>query len=231
MRNRFAFLIFSLWITVFNYAQNSSVVFSIKPVYNLQTVFLKDSAFVSNDGNSLQIDVLKFYISHIQLFKNGNLVAKENASFHLIDASGSCAFNLDLSNHETLVYDELRFCLGIDSLTNNSGAFGGPLDPTLGMYWTWQSGYINFKLEGKNPICQTRNHEFVFHLGGFKYPYNAMQNVSLALQSKGDINLSFDLAKLIGLIDLQSKNHIMSPGSDGLEISKIAASCFKVLEN
>jgi hypothetical protein len=37
-----------------------------------------------------------------------------------------------------LKYDQIQFQLGIDSLTNVSGAMGGDLDPTKGMYWTWQ---------------------------------------------------------------------------------------------
>ena len=39
--------------------------------------------------------------------------------------------------------------LGVDSVLNYNGVHEGALDPINGMYWTWQTGYIHCKLEGK----------------------------------------------------------------------------------
>ncbi len=105
----------------------------------------------------MRIDALKFYISNIQFFKSGRVVFKENNSFHLIDAAQSYSETLSVADSEDIRFDEVRFSIGIDSATNTAGVLGGDLDPTKGMYWTWQSGYINFKLEGTSTICNTKN--------------------------------------------------------------------------
>ena len=59
----------------------------------------------------------------------------------------------------------IYFQIGIDSLTNVSGDLDGDLDPALGMYWAWNSGYINMKLEGKSSSCKSVKKEFQFHIG------------------------------------------------------------------
>ena len=70
--------------------------------------------------------------------------------------------SLALQIPSNIPFSKLKFQLGIDSLTNVSGAMGGDLDPTKGMYWTWQSGYINMKIEGKSNSCKTRKNQFQF---------------------------------------------------------------------
>lgn len=57
----------------------------------------------------------------------------------------------------------VRLTLGVDSTTNAAGVHCCALDPANGMYWSWQSGYIQFKLEGKEKNGQQLN----LHLGGF----------------------------------------------------------------
>jgi len=48
----------------------------------------------------------------------------------------------------------------VDSLANVSGAMSNDLDATKGMYWSWQSGFINLKIEGKSASCKTRKINF-----------------------------------------------------------------------
>ena len=116
----------------------------------------------------------------------------------------------------------------IDSVTNVSGALGGDLDPTKGMYWTWQSGYINFKLEGKSNLCPTRKNEFHFHLGGYLHPYNALKTVKLKVQQSTDIAVVFDVKKLFSAIDLKSTNQIMTPMKEAVLISEKVAQAFSI---
>ena len=76
-------------------------------------------------------------------------------------------------------FNTIAFNLGIDSITNVSGAQGGDLDPTKGMYWAWQSGFINIKLQGTSNSCPPPKNEFEFHLGGYQYPFNSLQTIIL----------------------------------------------------
>ena len=41
------------------------------------------------------------------------------------------------------------FSMGVDSLKQAKPLYSGDLNPLKNMYWTWQSGYIQLKAEGK----------------------------------------------------------------------------------
>lgn len=45
----------------------------------------------------------------------------------------------------------------------------GDLDPLNGMYWAWNSGYINMKIEGITPKCQDATIYFNFILVDIKH--------------------------------------------------------------
>lgn len=79
---------------------------------------------------------------------------------------------LDLSKSESLLHtvkypEGSRLYFGIDSQTQVQATRSGALDPIHGMYWTWQSGYIQWKMEG---VMKTDTQEFPIelHLGGFQ---------------------------------------------------------------
>lgn len=44
---------------------------------------------------------------------------------------------------------DITFSLGVDSLKQAKPLYSGDLNPLKYMYWTWQSGYIQLKAEGK----------------------------------------------------------------------------------
>lgn len=209
-------------------AQSNTIQISIAPTFDGEIIQLADSAFIGNDAGDLQIEVLKFYISDFQFYKEGNLVLREQNSYHLIDAADMKTWNLSIENLQEVGFDEVRFNLGIDSNTNAGGVLGGDLDPTKGMYWTWQSGYINFKLEGKSPECITRKNAFTFHLGGFLAPNYALQSLSFRVDDPQQINLHLDVAQIMQGIDLKTQNHIMSPSLDAVNLSRIVAASFKI---
>ena len=213
------------------FSQNNSIQFSISPTFGSTTLHLADSAFTANDSTHLKITEVKFYISEIQFLKNGRIVLEEKNSFHLVDASEINSLKISIDNKQNISFDQLKFNLGIDSATNVSGAMGGDLDPTKGMYWTWQSGYINFKLEGTTNLCPTRKNEFEFHLGGYQQPNYCLQTLSFPINNSGKINLKLDVQKILQQIDLAKTNHIMSPSAEAVLISKIVAKAFTVSQN
>lgn len=172
--------------------------------------------------DSLTFEALRFYVSSVKLLNDGKEVWAEKDSYHLLDASIPKSMEIRIPTNSSA--NELVFLLGTDSLTNVSGAMGGDLDPSKGMYWAWNSGYINFKLEGTSPACNTRNHEFEFHLGGYVYPNATVQEVRLPLSPSSVIKI--DLALFFKQVDLKSVNHIMSPSSKAVELAKLASGIF-----
>lgn len=181
-----------------------------------------------NENDSILIENLKFYISDVQFYENDLFLFKENRSYHLIDASDTSSLSFKIDIPKKVSFDRVKFNLGIDSITNSGGVQAGDLDPTTGMYWTWQSGYINVKLEGKSNICNTRNNGFVFHLGGFSDKLNALQTIFLELKNQTDLILNVDIQKMILAIDLPKQNHIMSPSNEAVFLSKQIAETFTI---
>lgn len=184
---------------------------------------------VASDSSIVTISKLKCYLSSFEFYMNDQLVFKEKNSYHLVDLFDSKT--IDLSLPKNVKYNIIKFAVGIDSLTSVMGAFGGDLDPTNGMYWTWQSGYINVMIEGKCSQCNTRINEFTLHLGGYQYPNNAYQEISLPVSSnKSSINIAFDLTKWISLIDLSSTPSVMSPSRNAVQLSFLFSQCFHIVK-
>jgi hypothetical protein len=183
-----------------------------------------DRFYKLKNGDSLKIETLSFYISEIELLKKETVVWKEHNSFHLIDAFKSNSLKIPSG----LQYDHIKFNLGIDSTTNVSGAMGGDLDPTRGMYWTWQSGYINFKLEGISNQCKNNKNEFTFHIGGYQQPFNSLQTILLSAKKKGNTTIVLDIEKLISQLNLSRQNHVMSPDKEAVAISKKISTAFSI---
>ena len=187
-----------------------------------------ESYYKFGKGDSIQFNTLKFYISNIECVEKNKTIWSENNSYHLVDISDNKSLKVSLIIPSKISFDQLNFNIGIDSITNVSGAMGGDLDPTKGMYWTWQNGYINIKLEGKSNVCNTRNNEFEFHLGGYQYPNYNMRKIELIVKDNSNLNVFIDLEKFISSIDLTNHHHIMEPSSGAMIVTNDFSKCFFV---
>ncbi len=204
-------------------AQNTTVIFT--PMFG-NKCFEQGKKYNMPGSDSIEITVLKFYISNIELQQNGQTVWKQDNSYHLIDGGQKNTMSIALENQSHMEFNQIRFNIGIDSITNHAGAMGGDLDPTLGMYWTWQNGYINFKLEGISPACMTRNNEFQYHIGGYSYPYNTLQEITIPVGDMQKINIDIAIEKILSGINFSKQHHIMSPCNEAVIISKQIAGAF-----
>jgi hypothetical protein len=217
--------------TVVLFAQTTSnTKLNFQPKFGNADLQLNDAVYTTKINDSIWIDVFKCYVSNIALLQNGKVVWQKKNSFHLINIANQQSLQLMLQTPAAIAFDAIQFNVGIDSVTNVSGAMGGDLDPTNGMYWTWQSGYINIKLEGRSNKCLTRNNAFTFHLGGYQYPFNALQKIIIPIEQKEKINIIIDVQKFISSIDLTSQNQIMSPGKSAMLLSNQFSTIFSELK-
>jgi len=199
------------------------------PAFGNSDLVLADSVYKLKSGDSIRFETLKFYISNIELLYGDKTVWKEENSFHLLDAANEKSLHISLTGAPNIPVIEIKFNVGIDSVTNVSGVMGGDLDPTKGMYWTWQSGYINFKLEGKSNMSKSRNNEFQFHLGGYEFPFNSCQTIVLNSTSAKP-TITIDIERFVNEIDFANENHIMTPGKEAVLLSKKLVSVFSIKE-
>lgn len=172
-------------------------------------------------GDSILINSLRFYLSYIQLCNDSFTAGSALKTHYLIDAANPASQKVNVLFNSDLKFNAIRFIIGIDSATNYRGASEGELDPTNGMYWTWQSGYINFKLDGRSNLSSSRNKEFSLHLGGYRYPFISQQQCSIAVnKNTADIKLYIQLDQLMGQLQWEQMSQVMSPGKTAVELSK-----------
>lgn len=192
----------------------------IEPRVNGQPLALGGRLYRSPAGDSLYVDLLRFYISAVRL-QGPDGSYSEPGSYHLIDAEEDDSQTIVLKNVPAGRYTTLSFLVGTDSLTNVSGALGGDLDPTKGMYWAWNSGYVNVKIEGRSDACPTRFHDFQFHIGGYMLLHATARAVVLPLKpaiisenTTTRIHVTADLERFFGKIKLAHTNSVMIPSGE-----------------
>lgn len=171
---------------------------------------------------TLSIHTFKCYVSGFRLlYADGS--STTNKDYHLLDIERPETFRFNVGGDPKKPLVKISFNIGIDSLTSVSGAMAGDLDPTKAMYWTWQSGYINMKIEGESPLCQTRKNAFQFHIGGYLKPNNALRNVELKTTKP---EIAIDLATFLSQIKLSEQNSVTIPGKDAMHLADLCVNMF-----
>ena len=205
--------------------EKDSLVITLLPTFGENPLKLNKTYF-SGNKDSVQISQFKFYISDLQITFSDNAVFTKNEKYSLIDIENPKSLRLPLCKQNGKVVTRIVFNIGIDSTTSVSGALAGDLDPTKGMYWAWQSGYINMKTEGKSASCKTRKNEFQFHIGGYRQPFYAMRKVDLYPISQS-LDVTVDIAEIFSKIQLKDSNSIMIPGKKAMEFADYSVLMFK----
>jgi hypothetical protein len=213
------FSIFFILISMVVIAQPQFHSLRFRFTFNGEDVELQKSYFSEAINDSIKLETAKFYVSNVHFKKGGNIVDTTSKIFYLIDLENKFSRDISFSSLGVKSSDTLEFAIGIDSLTNVSGAMGDALDPVNGMYWAWQSGYINFKIEGKSKICKTRNNVFQFHVGGYSSPYTAIQNFKFSIPKTDNVTIEIPLDDLLEKIDIRKTNEVMSPSVKSTQIA------------
>ena len=171
-------------------------------LFNNENISLNKSYSFKND--SISFSKIMFYIGYEH---------HEEIVYQLLDIQNKTSLELPESVNNRSV-----FFIGVDSLTNVSGAMGGDLDPSKGMYWAWQSGFINVKIEGVYKGCKTRKNKFQYHLGGYQKPNVTFQEIILPTDKLSQINLN--LTNFIKEAINNNWCEIMTPSNEAVQLSK-----------
>lgn len=140
-----------------------------------------DSTYTNSFGEQLIISRFRYYVCNIEI---SDTVARNtyrvSNQYFLVDEKdpGSKVISLQLPAGQ---YNKISFLLGVDSLKNVSGIQTGALDPLKDMFWTWKSGYVMAKLEGRSSASTLPHHMFEYHIGGFSGANNVLGRVGLPL--------------------------------------------------
>ncbi|MCF8430281.1 MAG: hypothetical protein K9G64_09130 [Bacteroidia bacterium] len=187
---------------------NLSVTFN--NTVNGKAINTSDTNYRNAAGNLYTINILKYYVTNVVLVAENNEVYYAN-NYNLINLEEPAQNTFILKGIPNAKYTKMKFILGVDSLRNTSGVQDGFLDPSYGMIWDWNTGYIFFKHEGnyKNTLNEIK--PLRLHLGKDISRGNVALDLPLVningITSK--LVIDFDLNKVYGAqntIDFNTDN-------------------------
>jgi hypothetical protein len=141
-----------------------SITFSMDYQFNGSPITYSSKNYSSLGGDTFTINNLKHYLSNITLTKMGG--GKVNlGNYHLLDGQHAPSTVFTIANVPAGHYTAVEFALGVDSARNYAGVQEGALDPAWGMFWTWNTGYIFFRINGNT----SKGKSYAYDLGGSEH--------------------------------------------------------------
>jgi hypothetical protein len=182
--------------------------------------FALNTEYTNASSEKYAVSKLWYYISNIRLKKSDGTeyVVPQDSSYFLVKEDVAASQELELSKVPQADYVGITFTIGVDSLRNTADVSKrtGALDIAgagASMYWSWNSGYIFFKMEGTSPQAPADangNHPFLFHVGGYGgYSSKTINNIKTKTLTFGsdkatvrsniapEVHLLFDIAKVM----------------------------------
>jgi hypothetical protein len=155
-----------------------------------QPLRLSTAYYKNQFGESFSVQQCKYYISAIRVTSADGTTQTLFAGSHLVDAADSSTLTLQIPTSSDQI-TAIRFIIGVrtgvdsgtgvDSAANTNGVQTGDLDPMLGMFWTWNTGYIYARLEGTSDSAHAPAHRFTWDVGGYRPGANATREITLSL--------------------------------------------------
>jgi hypothetical protein len=197
--------------------------------------------YINPLGEDFRVSAFKIYLGNFRLEnENNGVVASLKDAYFLLDLSKEKAMVTDLLLNEK-PFSRLVFQVGIDSILNVSGAQTGALDPMNGMFWTWNTGYINAKLEGSSSFSRNDDKAFTYHIGGFKsgeatqrmvrLPIPGQQEWVLEKSGYTEMVVSIDIDKWFRSthdLPISSVSNMMIPGPVSVKYADNYATMFNM---
>jgi hypothetical protein len=201
------------------------------PMWQGNTV-CADSVFsIVNSGDSLRISALRFYVYNIQFESENRIVWSSGDEHFLIDVFEKDGTGILTKVPTKSTVDHLSFTIGVDSTLQTTGAHSGALDPIQGMYWSWQSGYINWKLEAE-VVHAGQSNAIQWHVGGYRAPYETQRAVRLKVMNDSDsIQCGLQLDTLLRDWRVIAPAEVMSPSDKAMVLSDRFQSCFQIVSH
>lgn len=190
-----------------------------------QVETLKVNVHIEQEDPTVSVDVFRCYLSNFVINSDDGVEHVYPNEYHLVDLEDEESMQFDLTWRPDTKIENISFLIGTDSIVNVSGAFDGDLDPIHGMYWTWNSGYINIKLEGSKKV-DSGQQQFEFHIGGYAGGQATARKVTLSnVENSNELDIYIDLGKFLSIIDISKTGTVMSPGKKAVELADQFVKC------
>ena len=211
------------------------------PTMDGQPLVMNSKTYTNAAGEPFIVTVNKYFVSNFSLIGEDGTSVALSPSYFLVDADS--LRTVSITSVLKGRYTKVSFMIGVDSLKNVSGLQEGDLDPAgraKGMYWDWNAGYIQAKMEGKSPASNLVDSSLLYHIGGFAGQYNPLRMVTLdlptvlvmepnkapLLQIQSELSTWFAGPPAMLFKD---KGQVMTPGKESVSIANGYAKGYKVV--
>lgn len=156
------------------------------------------SIHTNSSGNQIKFSKLHYLMTDFVLVNSeGEEIALNSAAAYINMAEGRLEFALPNVPEDD--YSELRFLLGVDSMTNHQNpnlfAASSPLNPIINnLYWDWMKGFIFCSVEGYHYKDGQMKGAFAYHIGLDENLMNISIKNNFKVKKGTPLELNFDLA-------------------------------------
>jgi len=218
------------------YSAIDSIKIHITPVYNGLDLYL-DSSYNTIEGYGVKFTTISFFMSQL----NNQEDTINMSSIFDFREKGTLLLGA-AKDYNT--YSELQGLVGVDPINNHSDPSAFNTDSDLNienagtMHWSWNTGYIFIKIEGKADTLanETFNHNFSFHIGTDALLQTcSFENLSWEQTGENEhtLNLQLDLSSFLGAegnaIDLKDEFLTHSNNSEQLLSDKVVTNFINAL--
>lgn len=196
-----------------------------RTVYGSEPILWATKEYQSAQSGKIRFSDFAFYLSEFSWFDGKEKAIHEHQRVELLQANAE--------NDSLLIsgpFRPSRFCFrfGLDSAVQVSGRADNALDPALGMYWAWNTGYIQCRLEGYSTESKGKKGKFEFHLGGYSGNYATDFKMCLDLaETSGNPEILIDLKPLMDAVSLKKTWSVLTPGPQAWEFSRLIGLSFQ----
>lgn len=228
----------------------NNVTLEFSNMVGTQSLILDNSTYQNSSAESFSVSKLNYFISNVSFKNIAGTTVNLSDQYFLVKQNDANSLLPILKDVPSGDYTEISFTIGVDSVKSISPVEQrtGVLDPASygddNMYWSWNSGYIFFKMEGSSTaaINTAAPNKYQYHVGGFggrtAVTANNLRKVTLALPQtmhvrksiSPSIHLIADISKVFtgtNTVKLANAAVIMNPAL-ALPISTNYANMFSV---
>jgi hypothetical protein len=212
--SRPAWFILFLWSVISGVAEGQSAVVVHHQVKLGEVQVLLGEWQKADSNVSVRIDKLRWYLSLPTAGEKGSKA-------WLLDLADSASLDQQMSRP---VNNKISLLFGIDSAIQVGGVGTGALDPLRGMYWTWQTGYVQWKIEGAIRVDGLES-PLELHLGGFDGATKSQSMLSdyLIYPTTNSVIAEWDISPFLAEVVRRKKFGVMSPSPIAREYCRIIA--------
>ena len=173
------------------------IVLKFENIANRKKIIFNDSSYTNDFGEKYTVSKLKYYVSNVRFITTQKYKSAKNI------------FLIDAAKENTITFLKpsgkitgIEFLLGVDSILNCSGGQSGALDPLNDMFWTWNSGYVMFKMEGRSDASKADLQRLEQHIGGYKGEFKTVRKIFVPIDKRYFLNKKIGADKIVINVNL-----------------------------